>query len=147
MSRKFTCIAAPTSWNEDRSLTTLPRVTAAEVTLALTPPPGSSSSNGSDVDATTHSFYQMTYLPNTNASFVFTETVKAKNLLGKQGTFITQGKGTFESKTYAVKGTFEIVEGTGTEGFEGIAGGGSFGPAVETPTKLQYEFEMKGIAA
>lgn len=51
----------------------------------------------------------MTYLPSNNASFVFTETIKAKDFLGKEGSFITQGKGTFDSSTYVVEGTFQIV--------------------------------------
>jgi hypothetical protein len=81
-------------------------VTPADIALAL--------SSSSKLDAAITFSYLMTYLPSNNASFVFTETIKAKDFLGKEGSFITQGKGTFDSSTYVVEGTFQIVEGSGT---------------------------------
>ena len=137
MSQKINCIASPTSWNEDRSQTTIPRVTPAEVVLTF-----SSTSDGPPVEATTSTSYQMAYIPEGNASFVFTETVKANSFLGKEGTFIVQGKGTFTAKTYVVKGEFEVVRGSGTGGLEGINGKGSFGPPEAGSTKLLYKFDV-----
>ena len=137
MSQKANCLASPTSWKEDRSQTTIPRVTAAEVVLALSSTPG-----GSSVEATTSTSYQMAYLAGGNASFVFTETVTAKIFLGQEGTFVLQGKGTFTAKTYVVKADFEVVEGTGTGGLEGIKGKGSFGPPEEGSKQLLYEFDV-----
>ena len=141
------CFAAPTSWNEDRTHTTLPRVTPAQVTLALSPGPNMLSEHDSKFEATTTTSYQMTYLPSADASFVFTEIINAKNFLGREGSFITQGKGTFTAATYVVKGTFEIVKETGTGALKGIEGQGRFGPAAEDPTKLKYEYEVEGIEA
>lgn len=138
MSSSLTCIASPTSWNEDRSQTTTPRVTPAEVVLTFSPDPKSDS----QVEGSTSTSYQMTYLPNGNACFVFTETVNAKGFLGKEGTFVTQGTGTFEAKTYVVKGEFKVVQGSGTGGLEGISGSGSFGPPEAGSTKLKYEFNV-----
>lgn len=144
MSQKLNCIASPTSWNEDRSQTATPRVTTADVILAFSPlakdPAGDE--KASQTDATTATSYQLTYLPGGNASFVFTETITAKDFLGKQGSFITQGKGTFEAKTYVVKGEFTVVDGTGTAGLEGVKGTGSFGPLEEGSTKLKYDFDL-----
>ena len=137
MSHAVKCIASPTSWNEDRSQTTTPRVTMAEVVLALSPAP-----SGSPVEATTSTAYQMAYLPGGNASFVFTETITAKKFLEKEGTFVVQGKGTFTAKTYIVKADFDIVQGTGTGGLEGIHGRGSFGPPEEGSKQLLYEFDV-----
>ena len=144
MSQKLNCIASPTSWNEDRSQTVTPRVTPAEVVLAFSPLANTSSGEekASQTDATTATSYQMTYLPGGNASFIFTETITAKDFLGKQGSFITQGKGTFEAKTYVVKGEFTVVDDTGTAGLEGIKGSGSFGPPEEGSTKLKYDFDL-----
>ena len=139
----LTCFAAPKSWNEDRTKTNVPRVTPAEVSLALSPPPNASSKYESTLDATTTSSYQMTYLPNGNASFVFTEIIIAKDFLGKEGSFITQGKGTFTAATFAVEGTFEIVKETGTGALKGVEGKGSFGPAGDGSHNLRYVFEVE----
>lgn len=84
----------------------------------------------------------MAYLPSGNASYVFTETIKAKSFLGKEGNFVVQGKGSFDAKTYVVKAEFEVVQGTGTGGLEGISGSGSFGPAEEGSKKLLYKFDI-----
>lgn len=137
MPQKVNCLASPTSWNEDRSQTTVPRVTTAEVVLGL-----SSAPNGSIVEATTSTTYQMAYILGGDASFVFTETIAAKNFLGEEGTFVLQGKGTFTAKTYVVKAEFEVVQGTGTGGLEGINGNGSFGPPEEGSKKLLYDFNV-----
>jgi len=138
MPQIFACIATPTSWNEDRTQIALPRVTPADIALAL-------SSSSSKLDAAITSSYLMTYLPSNNASFVFTETIKAKDFLGKEGSFITQGNGTFNSRTYVVEGTFQIVDGSGTGELGEIVGKGSFGPAEKGSSALKYEFAVEGI--
>ena len=125
-------IASVTNWEEDRSLTNTPRITPAHV--AFTAP---------DISATMVTEYLMTYLPDGNASFIFTERVEAKDFGGKEGSFITQGKGKFDASSYSVTGNFEVVKGTGTGGLEGIEGKGSFGPA-EKKTELKYEFSVEG---
>ncbi len=137
MLHTFTCIATPTSWNEDRTQSALPRVTPADIALAL-------SSSSSKLDAAITSSYLMTYLPSNNASFVFTETIKAKDFLGKEGSFITQGNGTFDSSTYVVEGTFQIVDGSGTGELGEIGGKGSFGPAEKGSSKLTSITHMLG---
>ena len=82
--------------------------------------------------------YLMTYLPGGDASFIFTDHVKVDRLNGKQGSFITQGNGRFESKSHSVSGCFTIVSGTGTGDFSGVEGTGKFGSSP----KSQYTFEL-----
>jgi len=87
----------------------------------------------------------MIYLPNGNAEFIFTDTVEAKDFQGHNGSFITQGKGTFDGKTFTVKATFDIVEGSGTGSLERITGKGKIDTAKEDPHKVAYEFVVEGI--
>jgi hypothetical protein len=56
----------------------------------------------------------VTDLPGGDASFIFTETCSGE-VDGKKGSFISQGKGTFDSKTYVAAGEFTVVEGSGSE--------------------------------
>jgi hypothetical protein len=130
----ITALVSHTKWDEDRSITTTPRVTLAHVTF-IAP----------DIDAIIQTEYLMTYLPNGNAEFIFTETVEAKNFKGHQGSFITQGKGTFDGKAFTVKATFDIVEGSGTGGLERCTGNGKIDTAKEDPHKVTYEFMVDGI--
>lgn len=87
----------------------------------------------------------MTYLPNGNAEFIFTETIEAKNFHGREGSFISHGKGTFDGKAFTVKATFDIVEGSGTGGLERVQGKGKYETAKEDPHKVAYEFLVDGI--
>lgn len=129
-----TTLASHTKWDEDRSITTTPRVTLAHVSFSAP-----------DIDGTIQTEYLMTYLPNGNAEFIFTDTVEAKNFGGHQGSFIAQGKGTFDGKALMVKATFDIVEGSGTGALEQIKGKGKMESAKEDPHKVTYEFVVEGI--
>lgn len=100
-------------WDEDRSVTTTPRVTPAHVEFSAP-----------DIDATIQTEYLMTYLPDGNAEFVFVDTIKADNFQGRKGTFIAHGKGTFNGEAIAVNATFDIVAGSGTGDLEKIKGAG-----------------------
>jgi hypothetical protein len=49
----------------------------------------------------------MTYLPGGGASFIFTDIIEAsaptdrsRGFLGREGSFVTQGKGMFDAKSY-----------------------------------------------
>jgi len=129
-----TALVSHTKWDEDRSITTTPRVTPAHVSFSAP-----------DIDATIQTEYLMIYLPNGNAEFIFTDTVEAKDFQGHNGSFITQGKGTFDGKTFTVKATFDIVEGSGTGSLERITGKGKIDTAKEDPHKVAYEFVVEGI--
>jgi hypothetical protein len=132
------------SWDEDRTLTTTPRVTPAKVKFAL---PAVSSS--------LQSSYLMTYFPGGDASFIFTDIIestapaggtdKSSCFLAKEGSFVTQGKGTFDSKTYTVSGEYKIVEGSGTGGLEGVKGQGTFRskPTETDKGSVEYVFEVE----
>lgn len=57
---------------------------------------------------------------------------------------MTQGKGTLDAKAYTLSGEFNIVDGSGTAGLEGVSGTGSF---ESKPTKtgkgsVEYKFEV-----
>jgi hypothetical protein len=129
-----TTLVSHTKWDEDRSITTTPRVTPAHVSFSAP-----------DIDGTIQTEYLMTYLPDGNATFIFTETVDAKKFHGKEGSFVTQGKGFFDGKAFSVTATFDIVEGTGTGGLEGVKGKGKYDTPKEDPHKVAYEFEVDGI--
>ena len=132
--KTITTITSITQWDEDRSLTTTPRITAAHVAF-----------DAPDISATVKTEYLMTYLPSGNASFIFTEQVSANSFGDRKGTFITQGKGDFDMSSHSVTGSFDIVKGTGTAELGGIVGSGRFGPA-EKPGQLKYEFSIEGLA-
>ena len=127
-------IVSHVKWDEDRSITTTPRVTPAHVSFSAT-----------DIDATIQTEYLMTYLPNGNAEFVFAEVVEAKNFQGHKGSFITQGRGTFDGQSFTVKATFDVVEGSGTGDLEKIKGKGKIDTVKEDPHKVNYDFEVEGI--
>lgn len=91
-----------------------------------------------DVAGKVKAEYLMTYLPGGDASFIFTDFVKLEKLDGKQGSFVTQGSGSFESKSHSVSGSFTVVSGTGTGDFSGVEGTGKFGSSP----KSQYTFEL-----
>lgn len=80
----------------------------------------------------------MTYLPSGDATFVFTDAVSLLNLRGMNGSFITQGKGSFDSKSHSVQGSFQVVKETGTGDLSGIQGTGSFGSSL----KSEYKFSL-----
>jgi hypothetical protein len=130
----ITALVSHTKWDEDRSIITTPRVTPAHVSFSAP-----------DIDATIQTEYLMTYLPNGNAEFVFTDIIEAKNFKGHGGSFITQGKGTFNGSSFTVQATFDIVEGSGTGGLEAVRGKGSYVTANEDPHKVTYEFVVDGI--
>jgi hypothetical protein len=129
-----TALVSHTKWDEDRSIDTTPRVTPAHVSFSAP-----------DIDATIQTEYLMTYLPNGNAEFIFTDIIETKNFQGHQGSFITQGKGTFDGKAFTVKATFDIVGGSGTGALERITGKGKIDTAKEDPHKVIYEFVVEGI--
>lgn len=129
-----TALVSHSKWDEDRSITTTPRVTPAHV--SFTSP---------DIEATIQTEFLMIYLPNGNAEFIFTDIIEAKNFNGLAGSFITQGKGTFDGASYTVRAAFDIVEGTGTGGLEGIRGKGSYESAKVDASKVTYEFVVDGI--
>lgn len=142
MAQLITCIASVTSWDEDRADRSVPRVTPAKVSFKISPEPDNNDSNAHGTKSTD---FHMTYLPNQNASFIYTEVFHFDDFGGKQGSFIAQGKGTFNAATFVVKADFEIVEGTGTAELEGIKGSGSFGPAAPGSHDVKYEIRIGGI--
>ena len=131
-------------WDEDRSestQSTLPRLTPATVKMSLP-----------DLKGTVTSSYQMVYLPaglgrekDGNAVFIFTDLVEAEDFAGKQGSFMTQGKGTFDAAKYEVSGHFEVVPGSGKGELGELfneGGSGKFGSDPKDPARVQYEFTI-----
>ena len=121
------------SWVEDRTVTTTPRITPASVKFSLIDIPGQITSE-----------FLMAYTPGGDASFVFADVVDVDNFLGKKGSFITQGKGTFAADTHTVIGEFEIIPGSGTGQLSEVKGKGT---VVSAPTetdqgRVEYIFVM-----
>ena len=141
-TKVFLSSASILSWDEDRSESTqskLPRLTPATVKLNL-----------DDVKGTVTSNYQMIYLPvgpgrekDGCAVYSFTDVVEAEDFDGKKGSFMTQGKGSFDAVKFRVEANFDIVPGSGKgelgELFNG-GGKGSFESDTENPHKVQYKF-------
>ena len=122
-------------WDEDRTIQTTPRVTPAHIAYKIP-----------DLKGSIKSEYIMTYIEGGNASFVFTDIVRADDFAGRKGSFVTQGKGTFDAKSFTVMGDFNIVEGTGTEAMEGAKGSGSFrsAPMKEQPGRVEWKCTIEG---
>lgn len=118
---------SPLHWDEDRKNQDTPRVTPAHVVFELP-----------DLVGKVEAEYLMTYRPGGDASFIFTDFVKVEKLRGNKGSFITQGRGEFESESHSVSGTFTVVSGTGTGDFTGVEGTGKFG----TSPRSEYIFEL-----
>lgn len=144
MPEVFTSAAKVLSWDEDRSPTTqstLPRLTPAAVKMNL-----------SELNAEITSSYQMLYLPaggdrakDGSAIFIFTDLVESQDFHGKAGSFMTQGKGTFDAVKFRVQGSFEIVPGSGKgELGEMFANGGSgsFESDEKDPGQVNYKFVL-----
>lgn len=144
MPEVFTSPAKVLSWDEDRSPTTqstLPRLTPAAVKMNL-----------SELNAEITSSYQMLYLPaggdrakDGSAVFIFTDLVESQDFHGKAGSFMTQGKGTFDAVKFRVQGSFEIVPGSGKGelGEKFMNGGsGSFESDEKDPGQINYKFVL-----
>jgi hypothetical protein len=135
------------SWDEDRTSSTTPRVTPASVKFSLP-----------SIKASIEISYLMTYLPDGNASFIFTDIVtceaqgeteagdeKVQAMGGGEGgSFVTQGKGSFDGKNYTVQGEFQIVEGSGTGGLKGVVGKGGFisKPTDSNKGAVEYSYDI-----
>lgn len=144
MPELFTSPAKVLSWDEDRSPTTqstLPRLTPATVKMNL-----------SELNTEITSTYQMLYLPaggdrakDGSAVFIFTDLVESQDFHGKAGSFMTQGKGTFNAEKFRVEGSFDIVPGSGNGelGEMFINGGsGSFESDEKDPGQVNYKFVL-----
>lgn len=110
------------SWVEDRIVNTTPHVTPASVKLSLLDIPGQITNE-----------FHLAYTPGDDASFVFTDVVEVENFLGRRGSFITQGKGTYAADTHTIIGDFEIVPGSGTGQLSEVKGKGM---VVSAPTEV-----------
>ncbi|KAL6241291.1 hypothetical protein RBB50_011764 [Rhinocladiella similis] len=137
--KTFKSTASCISWDEDRSLTHVPRLTPATVKMRLP-----------DFNATLTTYYSMVYLPPQvegekagSAQFTFSDYLEAEDFGGLSGTLITQGRGTFDASSFRVQGRFEIVPSAGTgslgELFK-VGGSGSFAADEKDPKKVAYEF-------
>lgn len=130
------------SWDEDRSITTTPRLTPAAVKFSL---PALKSSIATS--------YLMSYLPDGNATYIMTDVVTCdavaegeaedgvKPMGGKEGgSFFTQGKGIYDGTAMFVKGDFVVVSGSGTGSMAGVEGKGSFVTKPTESNKMNTEF-------
>ncbi|UKZ91452.1 uncharacterized protein TrAFT101_006430 [Trichoderma asperellum] len=140
-STSFKSSASILLWDENLSLTNVPRLTPATVKMHLP-----------ELHATITSHYAMIYLPTKNGSekagnaeFTFSGDLKSENFEGLSGSFITRGIGTFDASCYRVEGKFDIIPGAGTGELGRLftsGGSGSFKSDDKEPTKIHYEFKV-----
>jgi Protein of unknown function (DUF3224) len=59
---------------------------------------------------------------------------------GKKGTFVTSGTGGF--KDGVASHSFKIVEGSGTDGLEGLTGSGTFEAPMGNQATVTFEYQL-----
>ncbi|CAM5381653.1 DUF3224 domain-containing protein [Streptomyces griseomycini] len=110
-----------------------PRLAHATVTNAF--------SGGIEAGATTCD-YAIAYLTGTTGTFAGMELVGGR-VDGREGTFVLEERGRFEADG-TVHCSFEVVEGSGTEGLTGLRGTGGFTYRHgETEVAYTFAYELE----
>lgn len=108
-----------------------PKMTRAEV----------SKSFEGDLTGTSKLQYLMTYREDGSADFVAMERIRG-SLGAKQGTFVLSHVGAFVDG--AASGTWTVVEGSGTDGLEGLSGSSAFSiPKGEETFPFALDYEIR----
>ena len=91
-----------------------------------------------DISGDGNVHWLMAYAGDKTAHYVGLQRITG-SLAGRDGSFIIAARGSFDGKSS--HGTWSVVEGSGTDGLEGITGTGSFdAPSGPRATyKLDYE--------
>ena len=105
-----------------------PKLTRASVTKTYT----------GDIEGDGQVEYLMMYRSDGSATFVGLERV-AGRIGGKTGSFVLQRTGVFESGQ--AKESYSVIEGSATEGLQGLRGDGSsaVGHGMEHPFTIDYD--------
>lgn len=84
--------------------------------------------------------YLMAYSPDGTGNFVGLERIVG-NVNGKSGSFVIQHSGEFDPK--AVKAKWDFIAGLGTDGLEGITGGGNLILEGHGPYPFTFEYDIQ----
>ena len=95
-----------------------------------------------DIEGEGSVIWLMAYTDPKTATFVGIQRVVG-SIGGKKGSFLIVTNGVFDGKT--AQGDWSLIEGSGTQGLEGISGEGTFG-APHGPT-AEYEIDYDLAAA
>ncbi|GJM44832.1 MAG: hypothetical protein DHS20C21_16740 [Gemmatimonadota bacterium] len=132
MKSKATANFQVTRWEERPfdEMANGPKLTRASVTKTFR----------GDIEGEGSVEYLMTHQSETHSSFVGLERIVGR-VAGREGTFVLQHEGTFESGT--AKATWFVVPGSGTGELRGLRGKGGFesAEADEYPIRFEYDFE------
>lgn len=91
-----------------------------------------------DVVGEARTEYTMVHRPDGTATFVAVQHVKG-SIEGREGTFVLQGKGSFDGGT--ARGTWEVAEGMGTGALVDLRGRGDFMAAKGPSGTASFVFE------
>ena len=93
-----------------------------------------------DIDGEGAVQWLMSYRPDGTAHFVGLQRITG-SIGDRSGSFVLESTGEFDGKVAA--GPWTILDGTGTDGFDGIRGSGTFeAPLGGTPSfELDYDFD------
>jgi hypothetical protein len=144
MPQEIRTLATSTSWTEDSTDTSTPRVTHVVFTLDLPAIKGTLSSQSIMVY---HSTPAGTDKASGNASFAGADIVVAEDFAGKKGTFVIRGLGTYTGATGEVRAELDILPETGTGDLKELRGkvtARSTGNK-ESPGEMEYIFLVEGI--
>lgn len=121
-----------TSWNEE---TYEERAEGAKLTRAW----GDQTFSG-DIKGDGAVTWLMSYRPDGTAHYIGLQRISG-SVAGKKGSLIIEAAGEFDGKTS--KGTWAVVDGSGTDGLEGISGKGTFkaGPGPKATYDLGYKLD------
>lgn len=144
MPQEIKALATTTSWTEDSTDTSTPRVTHVLFTLDLPDIKGELKSQGIMVY---HTAPVGADKAAGDASFSGADIVIAKDFAGKEGSFIIRGHGSYTAATGTVYAEFEILPGTGTGDLKNLRGKATAKSTgnKESPGQMEYVFMIDSI--
>jgi hypothetical protein len=144
MPLEIKTLGTTTSWNEDSTDKSTPRVTQVLFTLDLPSIKGTLTSQCAMVY---HAAPAGADKAAGDASFAGADTVVAEDFAGKKGSFVMRGQGSYTGATGEVKAELEILPETGTGDLKDLRGKAT---AKSTGNKekhgeMEYVFLVEGI--
>jgi hypothetical protein len=139
MPQEIRTLATTTSWTEDSTDTSTPRVTHVVFTVDL---PGIKGELKSQSIMVYHATPAGADKAAGDASFAGADIVIAKDFAGKEGSFIIRGHGGYTGATGTVYAELEILPGTGTGGLKDLRGKATAKTTgnKDSPGEMEYVF-------
>ena len=139
MPQEIKTVATTTSWTEDSTDTSTPRVTHVLFSLDL---PDIKGELKSQTVMVYHAAPADADKAAGDASFAGADIVVTKDFAGKEGSFVIRGQGSYTGATGTVYAEFEILPGTGTGDLKNLRGKGTAKTTgnKESPGEMEYVF-------